>query len=114
MVPVVVPVVWVFDFILVPLLARRLLRMVLLSMVPVPIVPLFMVPVPVPIVPLFMVPVPMVPLFMVPVLVPGVVVVVVPVLLGVVCAKAAVVAKAKAAARKREVDFMTESVLREC
>jgi len=105
----VVPVVWVFDFILLPLLARRLLRMVPLFMVPVLfivpepfIVPVpFMVPVPVPIVPLFIVPVPMVP-------VPGVVVPDVVPVVGLVCAKAALAQRAKAAARKREVAFMTK------
>jgi len=76
------PSVVVFDFILLPLFMRRLLRMVARSvpMVPVPLfmVPLFIVPVPllmVPVVPLFIVPV--VPVVVVPVLgvcdiVPGV------------------------------------------
>jgi hypothetical protein len=66
-------------------------------MVPEP----FIVPVPVPVVPLFMVPVPMVP-------VPDVVVVPVVPVVGVVCAKAALAHRAKAAARKREVAFMTK------
>ena len=66
------PSVEVFDFILVPLAARRLLRIVARSLPMVP--PLFMVP-------LFMLPLLMVPLFIVPVLgvcdmVPGVVVLV--------------------------------------
>ena len=59
MLPLVVPSVVVFDFILVPLAARRLLRMVARSLLMVP--PLLMVP-------LFMLPLLMVPLFIVPVL----------------------------------------------
>lgn len=79
MVVLVVPSVEVFDFILVPLAARRLLRMVARSLPMVPLLfmlPLFMEP-------LFIVPVPIVPVpgvcDMVPdvpgvvVLVPGVV-----------------------------------------
>ena len=102
------PLVEVFDFILLPLFMRRLLRMVARS---VPIVPLFIVPVP-----LFVVPVPlfMVPVLIVPVLgvcdiVPGVCVIVPEVVVpGVVWAKAALAQRAKAAARKRDVDFIIE------
>lgn len=67
MVVLVVPSAEVFDFILVPLFMRRLLRMVPRSLPMVP--PLFIEPLPmVPVVvPLFMVPV-LVPLFIVPVL----------------------------------------------
>jgi len=69
-----------FDFILLPLFMRRLLRMVPRSL---PIVLLFMLP-----------------LFMVPdVVVPGV-----------VWAKAVLAQRAKAAARKRDVDFMMEKL----
>ena len=105
MVDFIAPSELVLDFILEPLFMRRLDRMVARSLriaSPLPIVPLFVVP-------LFMVPVPIVPLFMVPVvpvvlgvwfMVPDVVVP------GVVWAKAAVVPRAKAAARKREVAFM--------
>lgn len=107
------PLVEVFDFILLPLFMRRLLRMVARS---VPMVPLFMVPVP-----LFMVPVPLfivpvVPLFIVPVLgvvdmVPGVCDIVPEVVVpGVVWAKAALAQRAKAAARKRDVDFIIKEV----
>ena len=108
------PSVEVFDFILLPLFMRRLLRMVARS---VPMVPLFIVPVPLLMVPVPMVPVPLfmvpvVPVFIVPVLgvvdmVPGVCVIVPEVVVpGVVWAKAALAQRAKAAARKRDVDFM--------
>ena len=95
-----------FDFILLPLFMRRLLRMVPRSL---PIVLLFMLP-------LFMLPLPFI--VPVPVVVPGVIVpvvgvwfmvpdVVVP---GVVWAKAVLAQRAKAAARKRDVDFMMEKL----
>lgn len=95
----------VFDFILEPLFMRRLERIVARSLrmvPPLPIVPLFMLP-------LLMVPLFMVPLLMVPVVpvVPGVWLMVPDVVVpGVVWAKAAVVPRAKAAARIREVAFM--------
>jgi len=95
----------VFDFMR---CSRRIARWSLvevpLLMVPVPIVPLFMVPLLiVPVLGVVVVPVPIVPV--VPVVVP-VVPVVVPVVPGVVWAKAALVQRAKAAARKMLETFM--------
>jgi hypothetical protein len=64
MVPLVVPVVCDFDFIFEPLFMRRVLRVELPDIVPVPVVPVLIEPLPIE--PLLIEPLVEVPLFIVP------------------------------------------------